>query len=177
VLRYGEEIGMGEDLRLKERNAIRTPMQWSADRNAGFSSAEKLVRRVIEDGPYGYHHVNVEAQARDPQSLLRWLTNMIRTRKRCPEIGAGQWRALPTRKAQLIALAYTDAADNTVVCIHNLDERTHETTLELPGRLDSLLDGESLAARNGRQRLQLEALGYSWYRLRKSGGRPRMRSR
>jgi maltose alpha-D-glucosyltransferase/alpha-amylase len=166
VLRYGEEIGMGEDLRLKERNAIRTPMQWSAELNGGFSTAEKLVRRVIDDGPYGYRGVNVDAQARDPQSLLRWLMNMIRTRKRCPEIGAGQWRTLPTRNVHLIALAYTDTRAGTVVCIHNFDERPHETTLDLGGHLDSLLDGESLAARSGRQRIRLDALGYRWYRLR-----------
>jgi len=166
VLRYGEEIGMGEDLRLKERNAIRTPMQWSGDVNAGFSTAEHLVRRVIDDGPYGYREVNVDAQARDPQSLLRWLTNMIRTRKRCPEIGAGQWRALPTRNVHLIAIEYVDTRTGTVVCIHNLDERPHETTLELDGRLDSLLDGETLAARSDRRRIRLDPLGYRWYRLR-----------
>jgi maltose alpha-D-glucosyltransferase/alpha-amylase len=170
VLRYGEEIGMGEDLRLKERNAIRTPMQWSAEPNAGFSTAEKLVRRVIDEGPYGYRELNVDAQARDPHSLLRWLTNMIRTRKGCPEIGAGEWRAVPTRNAHLIALAYTDSRGGTVVCIHNLDERPHETTLELGRPLDSLLDDESITARSGRQRIRLDALGYRWYRLRSEQG-------
>jgi maltose alpha-D-glucosyltransferase / alpha-amylase len=173
VLRYGEEIGMGEDLRLKERNAIRTPMQWSADVNAGFSTADRLVRRVIADGPYGYRAVNVDAQERDPHSLLRWLTNMIRTRKRCPEIGAGQWRALPTRNVHLIALEYTDTRAGTVMCIHNLDERPHETTLETGGRLDSLLDGETLAARSGRMRIRLDPLGYRWYRLRSDQPRSR----
>jgi maltose alpha-D-glucosyltransferase/alpha-amylase len=110
--------------------------------------------------------VNVDAQARDPHSLLRWLTNMIRTRKRCPEIGAGEWRALPTRNVHLIALAYTDSRGGTVVCVHNLDERSHETTLEVGGHLDSLLDDESIAARGGRQRIRLDPLGYRWYRLR-----------
>jgi maltose alpha-D-glucosyltransferase / alpha-amylase len=176
VLRYGEEIGMGEDLRLKERNAIRTPMQWSAERNAGFSTADKPIRRVIDEGPYGYQEVNVDAQARDPQSLLRWLTNMIRTRKRCPEIGAGQWRALRTRNVHLIALAYTDSRVGTVVCIHNLDERPHETTLELDGHLDSLLDGESLATRGDFQRIRLDALGYRWYRLRPQAAKAASRS-
>src|SRR5205085_222567 len=65
VLRYGDEIGMGEDLRLKERNAIRTPMQWSARRNAGFSTAERLVRPVVARGPYGFDRVNVEELQRD----------------------------------------------------------------------------------------------------------------
>ena len=66
----------------------------------------------------------------------------------------------------MIALAYTDSRAGTVVCVHNLDERPHETTLDLDGRLDSLLDGESLAAHSGRQRVRLEALGYRWFRLR-----------
>ena len=91
---------------------------------------------------------------------------MIRTRKRCPEIGAGEWRALSTRNPHLIALEYTDTRAGTVVCIHNLDERPHETRLELHGRLDSLLDGETLTARSGRQRIRLDPLGYRWYRLR-----------
>jgi maltose alpha-D-glucosyltransferase/alpha-amylase len=169
VIRYGEEIGMGEDLRLKERNAIRTPMQWSSGENAGFSTAEKLVRPVLASGPYGYRDVNVDAQARDPSSLLRWLTEMIRTRKRCPEIGAGRWRIVPTRKRHVLALAYADARAGAVVCLHNLDERPHEVTVDLgpesAQRLDSMLeDGESLASGNARHRVQLGALAYRWYR-------------
>jgi maltose alpha-D-glucosyltransferase/alpha-amylase len=163
VLRYGEEIGMGEDLRLTERNAIRTPMQWSSDENAGFSTAPKLVRPVISSGPYGYRDVNVEAQSRDPTSLLRWLSDMIRVRKRCPEIGAGDWRMVPTRNGHVIALAYGD-----VVTVHNLDERPHEIRLDLGVGLESLLaDGESLEATGGRLRVRLEGLGYGWFRARR----------
>jgi maltose alpha-D-glucosyltransferase / alpha-amylase len=168
VLRYGEEIGMGEDLRLKERSAIRTPMQWSSAPNAGFSTATKLVRPVVASGPYGYPEVNVDAQSRDPASLLRWLTEMIRVRKRCPQIGAGTWRIVPTRNRHVIALAYTDPRDGAVVSVHNVDERPHEVTLDL-GRegaeqLESLLDAESLESRSRRHRIQLDALGYRWYR-------------
>src|SRR4029079_14407767 len=97
VIRGGEEIGMGENLRLRERNAIRTPMQWSAAPNGGFSTAAKLVRPAIATGPSGYQGGNVEAQRRDPDSLLRWLTRMIRARKHCSAIGAGRWRIVPTR--------------------------------------------------------------------------------
>src|SRR4029453_17390551 len=84
VLRYGDEIGMGEDLRLRDRTAIRTPMQWSAERNAGFSTADKLIRPVVTHDVYGYEMVNVEQQRRDPSSLLAWTARMIRFRKQCP---------------------------------------------------------------------------------------------
>ena len=170
VIRYGEEIGMGEDLRLKERNAIRTPMQWSAETGAGFSTARKLVRPVISAGPYGYLDVNVADQARDPSSLLRWLTEMIRVRKRCPQIGAGTWRIVATRNRHVMALAYTGADEGAVVCVHNVDDRPQEVTLDLErdgvDRLDSLLDddGGSVTCRSRRHRVQLDALGYRWYR-------------
>src|SRR5690606_33996885 len=89
VIRYGDEVGMGDDLSLKGRDAVRTPMQWSHERQAGFSTAEKLVHPVIEKGLWSYERVNVEAQRRDPSSFLRWTMRMIRIRKECPEIGWG----------------------------------------------------------------------------------------
>jgi maltose alpha-D-glucosyltransferase/alpha-amylase len=170
VLRYGEEIGMGDNLRLRERNAIRTPMQWSADENGGFSTAATLVRPAVASGPYGYRFVNVEDQARDAGSLLRWLTELIRIRKRCPEIGAGAWRILGTRNAHVLAVAYADERTGSVLCVHNLDERPHEVTLDLgrnARRLEGLHDdGERLSSGTGRHRLALDALGYRWYRVR-----------
>src|SRR5690606_4474713 len=89
VLRYGEEIGMGEDLSLKGRYAIRTPMQWSTSTNGGFSTSEKPVRPVISGGEYGFETVNVTAQRSDPGSLLSWFERMIRTLRESPEVGAG----------------------------------------------------------------------------------------
>src|SRR5690606_3243239 len=94
VMRYGDEIGMGENLALKEREAVRTPMQWSDDFQAGFSTSKKLVNPIIDQGPYNYMQVNVEAQRRDPNSLLNWTTTMIRLRKECPEIGWGDWKII-----------------------------------------------------------------------------------
>jgi maltose alpha-D-glucosyltransferase / alpha-amylase len=76
---------MGDDLSLKERVAVRTPMQWTADPQAGFSTSAKTVHPVIAKDPYRYDQVNVEAQRRDPSSLLSWATGMIRLRKECPE--------------------------------------------------------------------------------------------
>jgi maltose alpha-D-glucosyltransferase/alpha-amylase len=107
VLRYGDEIGMGEDLSLKERDAVRTPMQWSDEPNGGFSTARKLIHPVISKGPYSYKSVNVDAQRRDPGSLLNWMIKMIRVRKECPEIGWGEWQALRTGVRGVMALCYS----------------------------------------------------------------------
>src|SRR5205814_726672 len=84
----GEEIGMGEDLSLPGRQAIRTPMQWSSGLGGGFSDAPELVRPVVSDGRYGYETVNVAAQRGDPDSLLAWFERMIRTLRESPEVGA-----------------------------------------------------------------------------------------
>lgn len=91
VLRYGEEIGMGDDLDLPGREALRTPMQWSAHRGGGFSTAPKLgnAAQLIRRGPYGYKHVNVTDQRRDPDSLLTFLERAIRMLRECPEVGEG----------------------------------------------------------------------------------------
>ena len=128
---------------------------------------------VVAAGPYGYREVNVEAQARDPASLLRWLTHMIHTRKRCPQIGAGRWRIIPTRNPHVVALAYADASAGTVVSVHNFDERPHEVTLNLDAaagdRLASLLDEDDVVAGGpGRYHVQIDALGYRWYRAQRA---------
>ena len=169
VLRYGDEIGMGEDLSLAERNAVRTPMQWSDDACGGFSTASKLIHPVIDGGPFGYQHVNVEQQKRDPASLLRWMMRMIRLRKECPEIGWGGWEALKTRSPHVLALCF-DWRDNAVVVIHNFDEKAHEVKLSIKrpraGRLvDLLSENESIADARGVHRIALEAFGYRWFRV------------
>jgi maltose alpha-D-glucosyltransferase / alpha-amylase len=166
VLRYGDEIGMGEDLRLKERAAIRTPMQWSAAPHGGFSTAETLVRPVIARGLFSYENVNVEAQQRDPTSLLRWMTRMIRLRKQCPEIGWGDWRIVPTRPQSVIAIAYTWRG-NTIVSIHNLDGSAREASLAVGGgTLTDLIEPEELEAdARGRHSIALEPYGYRWLRV------------
>src|SRR5262249_12921128 len=132
VLRYGDEIGMGEDLRLKERNAIRTPMQWSDERNGGFSTAERTVRPVLARGPYGYERVNVERQQREDDSLLHWTTRMIQLRKQCPEIGWGEWRVVPTGSRSVLALEYRWRG-NTIVCVHNLAPEARDAALAIGG--------------------------------------------
>ncbi len=167
VLRYGEEIGMGENLRLKERDAVRTPMQWTDGVNGGFSTSEQLVRPVVNKGPYRFGAVNVGEQLRRPTSLLRWMIQMIRVRKECPEIGAGDWRILPTRSRHVLAIVY-ERQGSAVLCLHNFDEEPREITLDLKisdgNRLRSLLGSGESHGSAGRHRLRLEPFGYEWYR-------------
>jgi maltose alpha-D-glucosyltransferase/alpha-amylase len=166
VLRYGDEIGMGDDLRLKDRAAIRTPMQWSNERNAGFSRAETLVRPVISRGAFGYDTVNVEEQQRDAGSLLRWTTRMIRLRKQCPEVGWGEWRIVPSGSRAVLAIEYVWRG-NTIVSVHNLAQEPRVAKLRLGGgALTNLMDVEEIrAGHDGVHRVTLDAYGYRWLRL------------
>ena len=169
VVRYGDEIGMGDDLRLKEREAARTPMQWSNERHGGFTTAEDSVRPVIADGPYGCAEVNVEKQRRDPNSLLNWTASMIRVRKECPEIGWGSWQLLPIRNKSVLGICYSWRG-NSVVVLHNFSSRPQEAkfTLEQPeGHLLSnlLVNDEVRADKTSRHRIALEAYGYRWFRV------------
>ena len=104
VMRYGDEIGMGDDLSLPERYAARTPMQWSSEPHGGFSTAHRIIRKVVDDPIYGYLNVNVADQRRDPHSLLNWMERVIRMRRECPEISWGDWKALNVRNDHVLAL-------------------------------------------------------------------------
>ena len=119
VFRYGDEIAMGDNLDLPERNCARTPMQWSNEPQAGFTKSDKPVIPVIAEGPYGFEHVNVAAQKRDPNSLMDWTERMIRMRKEVPEIGWGDFSILGTGKPEVLALRY-DWRNNSVLFVHNL---------------------------------------------------------
>jgi maltose alpha-D-glucosyltransferase/alpha-amylase len=169
VIRYGDEIGMGDDLSLKERHSVRTPMQWTDAPQAGFSTAAKTVHPVISEGPYRYDQVNVEKQRRDPESLLSWTACMIRLRKECPEIGWGDWAILPSGAPTVLAMRY-DWRGNSLVLLHNFDDKTHEAKIKprVDGgeKLVNLLHkDESHADESGAHRITLEAYGYRWYRV------------
>ncbi len=169
VICYGDEIGMGEDLSLPERAAVRTPMQWADEPHGGFSTAEKTVCPVIDEGVYSYRRVNVEAQRRDPGSLLNWMGQMIRLRHETPEIGWGSWEILPTGSPHVLAMRY-DWRGNSVVVVHNFDERACEARIP-PGveggekLVDLLAEEESHADGEGVHRVALDAYGYRWYRV------------
>ena len=118
MMQYGDEIGIGDDLRLPERECARTPMQWTTDRHGGFSRARRVVRPVINDKVYGYSRVNVADQRRDPQSLLNWTERMIRARKECPEISWGNFVVLRTNVPEVLAMRY-DWRNTSLVTLHN----------------------------------------------------------
>jgi maltose alpha-D-glucosyltransferase/alpha-amylase len=170
VIRYGDEIGMGDNLALPERDAVRTPMQWTPEAQAGFSTAARTPNPVIADGGvWDYRRVNVEVQQRDPGSLFNWMARMIRVRKECPEIGWGTWTTLATGRSDLLAMRY-DWRGNSVVVVHNFSAQPSAVRVRVgvdgDDRLVSLLaEEESRADASGVHRLTLDAYGYNWYRV------------
>ncbi len=168
VIRYGDEIGMGDDLSLPERESVRTPMQWSEEPQAGFTLSPKPVRPLVDEGPFSCSRVNVEFQRRDPKSLLNWTADMIRVRKECPEIGRGDWKILPAGSPHLLAMRY-DWRGNALVMIHNFDDKPHEARIRsgLGGEklVNLLIVDQSEADQNGTHRITVEGYGYHWYRV------------
>ncbi|MCJ8519709.1 maltose alpha-D-glucosyltransferase/alpha-amylase [Pseudorhizobium tarimense] len=170
VIRYGDEIGMGDDLKLPDRNSCRTPMQWSDEPQGGFTKSDKPVLPVISEGPFGYEHINVAEQRRSPESLLNWMERLIRMRKEAPEIGWGDFTALDTKDPGVLALRY-DWRNNAVLIIHNLHPEPVEIDLDVgcgeQGRLlIDIADSQSSEAdENSRHRLLLEAHAYRWFRV------------
>jgi maltose alpha-D-glucosyltransferase / alpha-amylase len=169
VIRYGDEIGMGDDLSLPERYAARTPMQWSPDRHGGFTTARRPLRRLVADPIYGYKRVNVADQRRDPDSFLNWTERAIRMRKECPEIGWGDWKILRTGTDQVLAMRY-DWDDRTSVFVHNFLDKPCAISLRIDGPNGSLLTNllrqeASEADESGRHTIELDAYGYRWFRV------------
>nr|WP_199864823.1 alpha-amylase family protein [Rhizobium sp. CFBP 13726] len=169
VLRYGDEIGMGDDLSLPERNCARTPMQWSNEPQGGFTKSDKPILPVIHEGPYGFDHVNVAIQRRDPDSMLNWTERMIRMRKEAPEIGWGTFECLDTGDDGVLAMRY-DWRDNALVILHNFHNRPVEITFDV-GLKDAgknLIDiadaSDSTADDKGKHHIVIEPYGYRWYR-------------
>ena len=170
VIRYGDELGMGDNLDLPERNCARTPMQWSTEPNAGFSKNNRPASLVISSGPYGYEHVNAAQQRREPNSLLNWTERLIRMRKEVPEIGWGDFRLLATGDAAVFALRY-DWRNNSVVFVHNLSDTPREVRFDigLPGEdatlLVNLLSEAHSRSHDSRHHMLLEGYGYRWFRV------------
>jgi len=171
VLRYGDELGMGDDLSLPERQCARTPMQWSTEPNAGFTKSGNPILPVIHEGPYGYEHVNAAAQRRDPDSLLNWTERIIRMRKEVPEIGWGRFESIATGDSSVLAIRY-EWRNNAALFVHNLGSAPREISLTLKTPEDSgpllvnlLSEDHSRADADGRHRLMLEGYGYRWYRV------------
>ena len=171
VIRYGDEIAMGDNLKLPERNCARTPMQWSTEPNAGFTKSDKPVLPVISAGPYSFEHVNVAAQRRDPNSLMNWMERIIRMRKETPEIGWGDFSFISAQATDILIMRY-EWRDNSVIIVHNFSPFPREVSFSVgtgPKQACSLInllsDDHSQPIDGNKHRIFLEPYGYRWYRV------------
>ncbi len=171
IIYYGDEIGMGDNYYLGDRDGVRTPMQWTGDRNAGFSSAkpQQLYLPTITDAVYGHQVINVEAQAEDPSSLLNWMRRMITVRKQHPAFGRGEMTLLYPRNRKI--LAYLRAHEGQAyLCVANLSDSAQAVELDLSshrGLVPVELTGRSAFPPVGDlpYMLTLPAYGFFWFIL------------
>jgi maltose alpha-D-glucosyltransferase/alpha-amylase len=177
VLFYGEEIGMAENLEIPGRYSVRAPMQWSGDRNGGFSECpdpDALCRPVVRADGWGPERVNVAAQRRDPNSLLNWMERLVRRRRECPELGWGRCTLLDAGHDAVFAHR-ADWGGSTVVALHSFAPERLEARVRLEDRPDEavdLLDGEdAVPDADGVLAVPLEPYGHRWFRLRRDGRR------
>jgi len=150
VLYYGDEIGMGDNIWLGDRDSVRTPMQWTPDRNAGFSACDpgRIYLPVIMDPLYGYQSVNIEAQSNSAQSLLNWTRRMIQVRHEHPAFGLGRFTELGSSNPSVLAYLRqwhpagsadsTTAGDDVVICVNNLSRFPQPVELDLSEHADSV---------------------------------------
>jgi maltose alpha-D-glucosyltransferase/alpha-amylase len=173
-LYYGDEIGMGDNIYLGDRDGVRTPMQWTADRNAGFSQADfaRLYFPVIMDPVYGFQAVNVEAQQRYSTSLLNWVREMIHLRKRHPVFGRGALSFIKPQNRKVFAFVRT-YLDETVLCVFNLSQSAQPVELDLK-QYQSCIPTEMIGGTEfpsigeGLYQLALAPRGFYWFLLKKS---------
>ncbi len=132
IVYYGDEIGMGDNIYLGDRDGVRTPMQWNGDRNAGFSTADfaQLYLPVLLDPVYGYQALNVEAEMRNQHSFLHWFRRLLDVRKQHPVFGLGSFQALHPENAAIFAYVRT-YGDDVVLCVNNLSTRAQAAELDL----------------------------------------------
>lgn len=168
-IRYGDEIGMGEDLNLEERESVRTIMQWSNSKNAGFSDApKKKVNKLISKGEYGYKKVNVNDQQRDPNSLLTWMRMAINFRLETPEFGNGDFSIIKTDQPNI--LAYCRKLDDGIaIAVHNFSDKKLEVVLELDDTkeiVDVFGDKNYKNFDPKTKKVEISGYGYRWMRRR-----------
>jgi maltose alpha-D-glucosyltransferase/alpha-amylase len=130
IVYYGDEIGMGDNIWLPDRYGVRTPMQWSGERNAGFSKAEATFLPVIDNDEYGYRKVNVAAQEGDSDSYLEATRYLLKTRKQCPELQRGQMEFMATAADPVLAY-WRILGEQRTLCLYNLSAQPHSLSLEL----------------------------------------------
>ncbi|HEY5240739.1 MAG TPA: maltose alpha-D-glucosyltransferase [Polyangiaceae bacterium] len=171
VLYYGDEIGMGDNVFLGDRDGVRTPMQWTGDRNGGFSGADfaQLYAPPLMDPVFGYQAVNVEAQLRSPSSLLRWVHRFIELRKEHPVFGFGTYEPILTSNTRIFAHIRRFESD-VILCVHNVARSAQAVELDLSayeGRYPVEMFGRSRFPRIGSlpYLLTLAPRGFFWFRL------------
>jgi maltose alpha-D-glucosyltransferase/alpha-amylase len=171
VIYYGDEIGMGDNIWLDDRDGVRTPMQWSGAANAGFSRADagELYLPVIDDDTYGYQRINVEAQQADPTSLLQRMREMIQVRKAHPALGEGDVHFLQPQNRGVLAYVRRHERE-TVLAIHNLSAKETTAELDLSRFIGTqpadLLSGQQLPpVGQAPYRLALARYDYRWLML------------
>jgi maltose alpha-D-glucosyltransferase/alpha-amylase len=176
VLYYGDEIGMGDNVFLGDRDGVRTPMQWTGDRNGGFSTADfaQLYAPPLMDPVFGYQAVNVEAQLRSPSSLLRWVHRFIELRKEHPVFGFGTYEPIVTSNARIFAHIRRFESD-VILCVHNVARSAQPVELDLSayeGRYPVEMFGRSRFPRIGSlpYLLTLAPRGFFWFRLDDENG-------
>jgi maltose alpha-D-glucosyltransferase / alpha-amylase len=171
VLYYGDEIAMGDNVYLGDRDGVRTPMQWTGDRNAGFSRADfaRLYLPPLMDPVFGYQALNVEAQLRSQTSLLRWLRRFIELRKGHPVFGLGDYD--PQRSANPRIFAHVRSYESDIVlCVHNLARSAQAVELDLSrfeGKVPVEMLGRTAFPRIGElpYLLTLAPRGFFWFQL------------
>src|SRR5690554_2649787 len=178
VLYYGDEIGMGDNIHLGDRDGVRTPMQWSADRNGGFSRAdpEQLTLPVILGPLYGYEAVNVEAQQRDPHSLLNWTRRMLAKRQQTKVFGRGSLKFLFPGNRHILAYL-REHEDVILLCVANLSDASQPVELDLSdmaGRVPVEVLGATAFPTIGElpYLLTLPPYGFYWFELSSSAQPP-----
>ncbi len=139
IIYYGDEIGMGDNLKLPDRNGVRTPMQWDASPSAGFSESQLLYSPVIDTPPYHYRSVNVAAQMAEPGSLWHIIQRMIQLRKQHPALGNGSFSWIETGTNAVMAF-YRFNDQESILAIHNLSGRPQPVMLHLAGSHTSWTD-------------------------------------
>jgi maltose alpha-D-glucosyltransferase/alpha-amylase len=171
ILYYGDEIAMGDNVFLGDRDGVRTPMQWTGDRNGGFSRADfaQLYAPPLMDPVYGFQAVNVEAQLRTPTSLLRWLKRFIALRKEHPVFGLGSYEPLSPDNPRIFAHVRCFEED-VVLCVHNVARSAQAVELDLSryaGRIPEEMLGRTAFPRIGElpYLLTLAPRGWFWFLL------------
>ncbi|HEY7041906.1 MAG TPA: alpha-glucosidase C-terminal domain-containing protein, partial [Methylomirabilota bacterium] len=171
ILYYGDEIGMGDNIYLGDRNGVRTPMQWTGDRNAGFSRADnaRLYLPLIVDPVYGYQSINVEAQQRTPSSLLNWMKRLIEVRKKTRVFGRGTLHFLRPANESVLVHA-REHEGQSVIAVHNLAGSAQPVELDLRAwrghtPIEMLGDTRFPTIGTGPYFISLAPYGYYWFRL------------